>query len=176
MPAAETFSLAIALAMAYVPVITLVLARGRLGRLNAAAGLVTFGALFIATEHWGFATSESKAIAFLPGVGVHMRYHFYMAGVYALVAAVLISLVGWTLLREGRREGWFAILFALIIGGGFEITGAAGTLFHGFPPSWALGLVIYAYPLAWASALVLSYHPIFKFSKPDNMKSYSSPV
>jgi hypothetical protein len=162
MAPAEIAAVLIGLLLAFVPIAVLLVWRRKLGQLNAAASLVTFGALFIATEHWGFATSESKAIAYLPGVGVHMRYHFYMAGVYALVAAALISLVAWTLLREGRREGWFAVLFALIIGGGFEITGAAGTLFHGFPPSWAVGLVIYAYPLAWATALAISFQPVFK--------------
>jgi hypothetical protein len=152
---------AIGLALAYGPVIALILARSALGRLNAAVALVLWGAIIPTFEHASFAISGSRELAAVPGAGLHTRYHFFMAGVFTLVAGIMIVIIALTLLREGKRAGWYAVLIALVIGGGFELSGAGGTLFHGFPPSWAVGLVIYAYPLAWASALVLAYRPVF---------------
>lgn len=152
---------AIGVAMAYGPVFALILARKRLGALDAAVALVIWGAVIPIFEHASFAISGSREIAAVPGVGLHSRYHFFMAGVFTLVAGIMIAIIAASQLRQGRRTGWFAILIALLIGGGFELSGAAGTLFHGFPPSWAMGLVIYAYPLAWGSALAISYRHVF---------------
>ncbi len=147
--------------MAYGPVIALILIRKRLGALRTATALVLWGVLIPTFEHASFAISGSRAMAAVPGVGLHDRYHFFMAGVFTIVAGIMIAIVAATQLRQGQRTGWYAVLAALLIGGGFESSGAAGTLFHGFPPSWATGLVIYAYPLAWASALVIAYRPVF---------------
>lgn len=154
---AVTFGIVIA----YGPVIALILGRKRLGSLKAAVALVIWGAFFPTLEHASFAISGSREIATVPGVDLHTRYHFFMAGVFTLVAGIMIVIAAATQLRQGKRTGWFAVLIALLIGGGFELSGAAGTLFHGFPPSWVMGLVIYAYPLAWASALIISYRPVF---------------
>lgn len=159
--AQEILTIALGIAMAYGPILGLVLARKALGPLNTAAWLVAWGALVPGLEHAAFATSGSRDLAGLQGVGLHSRYHFYMAGIFSLVAAGLIIFVAFTLLREGRPEGWFAVLFALLLGGGFEVSGAAGTLYHGFPPSWAMGLVIYSYPLAWGIALLMSRQYVF---------------
>ncbi len=158
----ETLAVTLGMMAAYGPVIALILARKRLGALSAAMALVLWGAFIPIAEHAGFAISESRELAAVPGVGVHARYHFFMAGAFTLVAGIMIAIVALTLLRQGQRSGWYATLMALLVGGGFELSGAAGTLFHGFPPSWALGLVIYAYPLAWASALVIAYRPVFR--------------
>lgn len=160
--ALEIVAVALGLALAYGPVIALLLARKRLGALRTAMALVIWGTLIPTAEHAGFAIGGSQEIAAVPGVGLHTRYHFFMAGVFTLVAGIMIALVAATQLRQGQRTGWYAILLALLIGGGLELSGAAGTLFHGFPPSWVMGLVIYAYPLAWAGALVIAYRPVFE--------------
>lgn len=159
--APEIVAVALGLTLAYVPVIALILARKRLGALRTAMALVIWGALIPTAEHAGFAMSGSQEIATVPGVGLHTRYHFFMAGAFTIVAGIMIAIVAATQLRQGQRTGWYATLLALLIGGGFELSGAARMLFHGFPPSWAMGLVIYAYPLAWASALAISYRPVF---------------
>jgi hypothetical protein len=157
-------TVAFGIAMAYGPVIAIILARKRLGALDAAVTLVIWGAVIPTCEHANFAISGSREIATVPGVGLHTRYHFFMAGVFTIVSGVMIAIIALSQLRQGKRTGWFAILIALLIGGGFEPSGAAGTLFHGFPPSWAMGLVIYDYPLAWGSALAISYRHVFNVS------------
>jgi hypothetical protein len=162
----EILAVTLGMIMAYGPVVALILARKRLGELNAATALVIWGAFIPTFEHASFAISGSREIAAIPGIGLHSRYHFFMAGVFTLVAGILIAIVAITQLKQGQPTGWYAILIALLIGGGLELSGAAGTLFHGFPPSWVMGLVIYAYPLAWASALIIAYRPIFA-SKPE---------
>jgi hypothetical protein len=158
----ETLAVALGMVMAYGPVIALILARKRLGALKTATALVLWGTLIPILEHASFAIYGSRTIGSVPGHGLHLHYHFFMAGIYTVVAGIMIAIVATTQLRQGKRTGWYAILAALLIGGGFELSGAAGTLFHGFQTSWAMGLTIYAYPLAWASALVISYRPIFE--------------
>lgn len=155
-------NVALGIAVAYCPVIGLILIRKRLGALKTAVFLVLWGALIPTLEHAGFAMSGSRLRAFLPGIDIHTHYHFFMAAAFTIVAGVLIAFTAVTQLGRGQKEGWYAILMALVIGGGFELTGAFGMFYHGFPPSWALGLVIYAYPLAWASALIIAYNPVFK--------------
>lgn len=163
---------ALGVAMAYGPVIILIFVRRSIGQLNAAAALVIWGAIIVAAEHAGFATSESLEIAGLPGASAHMRYHFFMAGIFTLVGAILIGVIAVSQLVKGERTAWLAILVALLIGGGFEVSGGAGTLFHGFPPSWPVGLAIYAYPLAWGSALAISYRRIFsRATQPESVMS-----
>jgi hypothetical protein len=83
-----------------------------------------------------------------------------MAGVYAAIAGVLLSVIALTLFREGRRSGWFAVLFALLAGGSLELVmdGPTGYLYH------HIGL--YGYPLAWAAALVIAYKPTFVRPRP----------
>ena len=46
----------------------------------------------------------------------HSTVHYFMAGVYAAIAGILLSVIALTLFREGRRSGWFAVLFALLVG------------------------------------------------------------
>ena len=83
-----------------------------------------------------------------------------MAGVYAAIAGVLLSVIALTLFREGRRSGWFAVLFALLVGGSLELVmnGPTGYLYH------HIGLP--GYPVAWAAALVIAYKPTFVGPRP----------
>ncbi len=85
----------------------------------------------------------------------HATVHYFMAGVYTAVAGVLVSVIAVTLLRERRLSGWFAILFALLVGGSLELTmnGPSGVLYH------HIGL--YGYVVAWLAALVIAFRPTF---------------
>ena len=86
----------------------------------------------------------------------HATVHYFMAGVYAAIAGVLLSVIALTLFREGRRSGWFAVLFALLVGGSLELAmnGPTGYLYH------HIGL--YGYVAAWLAALVIAYTPTFR--------------
>ncbi len=153
----------VVVAIAFAPVVGLLLVRKRLGVLNAAAWLTIWGALVLSGEHGGWALILSVSPAVRAGVGAHARFHFFMAGAYAFVAAVLLGVVAWTLLRSGYRIGWYAVLFTLIFGGAFEVVAGASILTHGFSPhSIPLGLFLYSYIAALGSALVISYWPIFR--------------
>lgn len=154
-------------ALALVPIVGLFVARKRLGAANAAAWLITYGAWIIAGEH---TLVGLGLFANLPGLPAHARFHFLMAGMYTFVGAVLLGVVAWTLLRTGSRAGWYAILFALVVGGGTELW-AASTIFpHGFPPqSIPLGLFLYAYIPAFACALAICYQPTFRRTSAEQL-------
>lgn len=166
----ETLVVALAMIMAYGPVIALIVARKRLGALKTATALVIWGTLTPTFEHASFAIYGSRTIPSLPGHGLHLHYHFFMAGIFTVVAGIMIMIMALTQLRKGKRTGWYAILVALLIGGSFELSGAAGMRFHGFQGP-KMGLGIYAYILAWASALVISYRAVFE----DKQKSHERP-
>ena len=154
---------AVVIAIAFSPVVGLLLVRERLGILNSATWLVFWGAVVLAGEHGSFAISLSVSLATRADVGNHARFHFYMAGVYAFVAGVLLGVVAWTLLRTGSRIGWYAVFFTLVFGGAFELVAGTTIFAHGFPPhSIPLGLFLYSYIAALGSALVISYRPIFR--------------
>ena len=167
-------SIQLGAAVALGVVIVLVAARRRLGALNAASWLVILGSLALMTEHPQFAITYSIGIAddlrthpmpLLP----HAQTHFFMAGVYALIGLVLLSTIARTLLREGRRAGWYAILFALLVGGASDLVIGALWFGHGSPLYSLLGgrvlgfgwEFLYIYFIAWIAALVISYQPIF---------------
>ena len=151
----------------------LVALRKRLGILNAAAWLVVWGALVIASEHVLFAISYSVPLITNEGpmtILPHARIHFFMAGIFALVGLVMVSAVARALMREGRRAGWYAVLFALLFGGGFEIIAGAFFYSHGSPLYWAFTGVppqgfgweaLYTYFVAWGASLSISYKPVF---------------
>ena len=46
---------------------------------------------------------------------------------------MVLWVIASTLLREGRRAGWYAILVALVIGGTFELVMGALWFDHGLP-------------------------------------------
>ena len=149
---------AVALMVVLTPTIAFIVFRRSIGVMNAAAGLVIWGALFACGEHgyWAMRHSIDERLFAEP----HSTVHHFMAGVYAAIAGVFLSVIALTLLREGRRSGWFAVLFALLAGGSLELVmnGPTGYLYH------HVGL--YGYPLAWAAALVIAYKPTFVRPRP----------
>lgn len=152
-------------------VITLIMARKRIGALNAASWLVIWGSVVLIGEHPQFTLTyaagdiwpESQQMVILP----HARIHFFMAGIYAITGLILLGVIARTLLKEGRRAGWYALLFALVIGGGFDLVIGGLWYQHGSPLYFMerpLGFgweFFYVYLIAWVAALVLSYKPIF---------------
>jgi FtsH-binding integral membrane protein len=144
---------AVALAVVLAPTVAFIVFRRSIGVMNAAAGLVIWGAVAACSEHgsWAMRLSIHERLFANP----HSTVHYFMAGVYAAIAGVLLSVIALTLLREGRRSGWFAVLFALLVGGALELVmnGPTGYLYH------HVGL--YGYPVAWAAALVIAYKPTF---------------
>ena len=99
----------------------------------------------------------------------HARVHFFMAGIYAIIGLVVLGVIARTLLREGRPVGWFAVLFALIVGGTFDLVMGALWFQHGSPLYLLVGErllgfgweFLYVYYVAWIAALVVSYKLIF---------------
>jgi len=151
-------------AASLVPTGILLLLRGRLGVLNTASWLVVYGVVIAMGEHAGWGIRLSLGDPFMEP---HARVHFFMAGVYAAVGGVLLCVLARTLLLEGRREGWFAVLFATLVGGTIEVVmnGPTGLLFqHGLSSSQSLaaGTVLWGYLVAWLAALVIAYPPIFR--------------
>jgi hypothetical protein len=157
-------------------VLALLFARKRLGALNTASWLVIWGAVVAGGEHSFFAISytlplpsvaEEGPMTLLP----HARIHFFMSGIYAIIGLVMLGVIARTLLREGRAIGWFAILFALIVGGTFDLVMGALWFTHGSPLYRLVGIPVhphgfgweflYVYFLAWIAALTISYKPIF---------------
>jgi hypothetical protein len=153
-------------------VLALVVARKRLGALNTASWLVILGAFVLLGEHPQFTLTyaaggvwpESRQMMLIP----HARIHFFMAGIYAVLAMVLLGVIARTLLREGRRAGWYAVLVAVVAGGGFDLVMGGLWYQHGSPlylmgertqgGGWEF---LYVYLIAWIAALVISYRPIF---------------
>jgi hypothetical protein len=144
---------AVALAVILTPTVALIVFRRSIGVMNAAAGLVIWGAVAACGEHgyWAMRLSIHERLFANP----HSTVHYFMAGVYAAIAGVLLSVIALTLLREGRRSGWFAVLFALLVGGTLELVmnGPTGYLYH------HVGL--YGYLVAWAAALAIACKPTF---------------
>ncbi len=147
-------------ALTFAPVLGLVFAHKSLGSLKSAAWLVTWGALVIVGEHGGIAigllAEEAKRVS------DHARYHFFMAAIYTIIGVGATVLIAHTLLRAGKREGWLAVLAALIFGGSFEVFSGITIFAHGLPPdSIPLGLSLYGYIAAWGGALAVSFRPVF---------------
>ena len=112
----------------------------------------------------------------MPGtffLGDHVRLHFFMAGVYSVVGAGALIVIARTLLREGRRSGWYTVLAALLVGGTFELILANVWFAHALAEDVTPGartfedfawMLLFSYLLAWTAALVISYRPVFKRS------------
>jgi hypothetical protein len=161
-------------------IVGLIAFRKRLGTLNAASWLVIWGAVIIAGEHPFFAISYSLGLLSSEGPMIllpHAQIHFFMAGIYTLVGLFLLSVIARTLLREGRRAGWYAVLFALVFGGGFDLIAGSFLYSHGMPiyeiftgaTSQGFGWeYLYTYFVAWAAALALSYKSVFVARNPKN--------
>jgi hypothetical protein len=154
-------------------IIALIAFRKRLGALNTASWLVIWGAIIIAGEHPFFAILYSLGLLSSEGPMIllpHAQVHFFMAGIYTLVGLFLLSVIARTLLREGRRAGWYAVLFALAFGGGSDLIAGSFLYSHGLPIyEFFTGVMsqgfgweyLYTYLVAWAAGLALSYKPIF---------------
>jgi hypothetical protein len=90
----------------------LIVLRNRLGVLRVASWLVIWGAAIVASEHVFFAIAYSAPIITNEGPIItnegptilpHARVHFFMAGIYALVGLVMLSVIAKTLLKEGEE-------------------------------------------------------------------------
>jgi hypothetical protein len=168
------------LAGALAPSLWLILARKRLGALHAASWLVIWGTFLALGEHAGW-----TMVLAMDGerLNPHTRVHFFMAGVYAAIGAILLGVIARTLLREARRVAWFAVLFALVVGGTLEVVmnGPAGLLFqHGFSRTESIpeGMGLFGYPFAWLAALVIARRPIFagRSASESNLVSGGPPM
>ena len=139
-----------------------------------ASWLVILGALVIVAEHAQYAISLTAALKPIDGQQViylpHARLHFFMAGIYTLIGMVLLGVIARTLLKEGRRAGWYALLFALLFGGGSDLVMGGLWFQHGSPLYALLGesvqgfgwQFLYTYFVLWIAALVLSYPAVFR--------------
>jgi hypothetical protein len=143
-----------ALAAVLAPTLALLVTRRRIGPLNTASGLVIWGAFVACGEHGYWAMKLAPSELFL-SEGAHAGVHYFMAGVYAALAGVLLGVIAFTLLREHRRSGWFTVLFILLVGGSLELVmnGPTGRMYQ--------HIGIYGYTLAWLAALVVAYKPVF---------------
>ncbi len=152
-------------------VTALIVFRKRLGVLNAASWLVIWGAVILFSEHPQFTLTYAAGIVWPEGQQLvlipHARIHFFMAGIYAILGLILLGVIARTLLKEGRRAGWYALLFAVVAGGGIDLVMGGLWYQHGSPLYFMeepLGFgwqFFYVYLVAWVAALVLSYKPIF---------------
>jgi len=152
-------------------VAALVVFRKRLGVLNAASWLVIWGSLVLFGEHPQFTLTYAAGVVWPEGGQLvlipHARIHFFMGGVYASIGLIFLGVIARTLLREGRRAGWYALLFGVVVGGGIDLMMGGLWYQHGSPlylMERPLGFgweFFYVYLIAWVAALVLSYRPIF---------------
>jgi hypothetical protein len=153
--------------------LALLVFRRQIGRLRAAALLVTLGAVGL-LEHPGFSIIFALGANLVPeasqlSLTPHARIHFFMAAIYSLIALALILFVAWTGLLHGRRSAWYAILVVFIAGGSAELLAGRFIFQHGSPIYAPFGIPIqgfgwqflYLYLLAWPAALALSFRPIF---------------
>ena len=149
-------------------VVALFLARNRMGKLNAASWLVIFGVIVLVAEHPQFAIT--RALPLVENNDQHARIHLVMTVTYALIGLVLFGVIARTLLRGARKAGWYAVLFALIAGGGSDLVFGGFWFQHGSPIFQIFGIerapgygweFLYLYIVAWIAALAISYRPIF---------------
>ncbi len=153
-------------------IIALLAFQQRIGKLRTAAWLVTLGTVVL-LEHPFFSILPALQLFFPEGNAVihpHARLHWLMAGVYSLIALALILFIAWDGLQQGRRTAWYALLGALIIGGGSELLAGRFLYQHGSPIWLLFGVrepigfgwdALYLYIVSWTAALVVSFRPIF---------------
>ncbi|MBI5563398.1 MAG: hypothetical protein HY870_00780 [Chloroflexi bacterium] len=160
--------------VAVVVLIAIIVTYRRRGPLNTAAWLVIWGAIVLLTEHPLFAIGfsapildianelKTTAMPLIP----HARTHFFMAGVCTIIGLIMLCVIARTLLREGRRAGWFSVLFALIVGATSDLLIGAEWFQHGSPlypnPIGVGWQFLYVYFIAWGAALIMAYQPVFR--------------
>jgi len=159
---------------ALVIVLALVAFRQRIGHARAASWLVTLGAVILLSEHPQFSIlyafqvvyPEGQAMVLIP----HARIHFALAGVYSILGLALLVAVTWQGLSRHNRLAWYAILAALVLGGGADLVLGALLYQHGSPLYAPFGIrevqgfgwqLLYVYPVSWIAALVVSYRSVF---------------
>jgi hypothetical protein len=145
--------------------------RKRLGDLNTASWLAIWGSVVLFSEHPQFTLAYAAGVIYPEGQQLvlipHARIHFFMAGIYAIIGLILLGVIARTLLKEGHRVGWYALLFAVVIGGGIDLLMGGLWYQHGSPlyfierPTGFGWQFFYVYLVTWIIALVLSYKPIF---------------
>jgi hypothetical protein len=155
-------------------IIALLAFRRQIGKLRSAALLVTLGAVGL-LEHPGFSIIFALGLNVVPEssellLTQHSKIHFFMAGIYTLIALALILFNAWDGLLHGRRTAWYAMLGVFIIGGGAELLAGRFLYQHGAPIYAPFGIstplgfgwgFLYLYLVAWLGALVVSFGPIF---------------
>jgi len=146
----------------------------QIGKLRTSALLVTLGTLGL-LEHPGFSIIFALRLggvvpeAYGLVLTQHAEQHFFMAGVYTLIAMALILFIAWEGLLHGRRTAWYALLGVLLLGGGAELLAGAFIFQMGFPIYALFGIPVkgfgwqflYLYLIAWPCALAVSFRPIF---------------
>ena len=159
-------------------IIALLAFRRQIGKLRAAALLVTLGTISL-LEHPGFSIIFALRLGgVVPEANElvltqHSRLHFFMAAIYTLIAMALILYIAWDGLLSGRRSAWYALLGVLLVGGGAELLAGAFIFQHGSPIYVPFGIQIrgfgwqflYLYLIAWPCALTVSFRPIFRKSR-----------
>jgi len=161
-------------------IIALLAFQKQVGKLRTAALLVTLGTVSL-LEHPGFSIIFSLKLggvvpeAYELVLTQHSRLHFFMAGIYTLIAMALILYIVWDGLLHGRRSAWWMLLVVLLAGGGAELVAGAFIFQHGSPIYAPFGIPIrgfgwqflYLYLIAWPCALAVSFRPIFGADKEE---------
>lgn len=153
----------------------LVLLPPRIGRLKAAAWMVTIAVVLLVEEDPGllFTMASSGPAGDRDGVvglvHAHTLAHMFGGAAWAVAAMFLSVLVAHRWLAAGDRGAWAVLLGALVIGGAADLY-ALSIYPHGLPlgptpsdgyrgfgwPTLVAGLAI------WAFAIVYSYSPLFR--------------
>lgn|GEM_PF-2951211 len=172
-----TFS---SLIMVLVIITALLVFQRQIGQLRTAALLVTLGTVSL-LEHLSFSIIFSLQLGdVVPEANElvltqHSRLHFFMAGVYTLIAMALILSIAWDGLFYGRRSAWYTLLGVFLVGGSAELLAGAFIFQHGAPIYAPFGIAargfgwkfLYQYLIAWPCALAVSFRPIFGKNKEE---------
>jgi hypothetical protein len=141
----------------------------RIGRLRAAAWMITIAALLLVEEDPGLLvmmasigpTTDRDGVLGL--VHPHTRGHMYGGAAWAVAGMLLSVVVAHTWLAAGERRAWTALLAVLLVGGTGDLYEL--TIYpHGLPllpappdgvrgfgwPTLVAGLVIWAFALAFS--------------------------
>lgn len=169
------------LIMVLVIIIALLVFQRQIGQLRTAALLVTLGT-FSLLEHPSFSIIFALKLgsvvpeAYDLVLTQHSSQHFFMAGVYTLIAMALILYIAWDGLLHGRRSAWYTLIGVLLFGGGAELLTGAFIFQMGAPFYALFGIPVrgfgwqflYQYLIAWPCALAVSFRPIFRKSKDES--------
>jgi len=146
----------------------------RIGRLRAAAWMITIAAVLLVEEDpilLTFMASNGPAVdrdGVLGIVHAHTRAHMYGGAAWTVGAMFLSVLVAHRWLAVGAREAWTALLGVLILGAAGDLSML--TIYpHGldFLPTPADGFTGFGWPTLlsgfaiWIFALAYSYGPLF---------------